>query len=174
MSAYAGDTLLYRNRVFRLGVRPLEGWFRLIGHRPLFRRPSYVSPALQDYSATWEIDAGGMLQLVGLTGCWADAAPLALGHLFPFCEESVAATWYSGCLRGSRAGPSRFAQMQTMASDGHTATARDGGSGAGLASVVLVDLALEIRAGRLLDADGCPVSDAPVRDATPAWTTMLV
>lgn len=172
MSAYAGDTLLYRNRVFRLGARPLEGWFRLIGRRPLFRRPSHVSPTLQDYSATWEIDAHGVLQLVGLTGCWVDATPIALGHLFPFCEESVAATWYSGCLRGARVGPSRFAHA--MANDGQTAATGSGGSGAGLAGVVLADLALEIRAGRLLDADGRPVSEVPVRDATPSWTTMLI
>lgn len=172
MSAYAGDTLLYRNRVFRLGARPLEGWFKLIGQRPDFRRPAHVSASLQDYSATWEIDGDGLLQLVGLTGSWADATPLALGHLFPFCEEQVAASWYSGCLRGVRVGPSRFASVH--AADASEGLSRNGGGGTELAGVVIADLALEIRAGRLLDAEGRPISDAPVRDGTPSWTSMLI
>ncbi|MFA7664782.1 MAG: hypothetical protein WCY32_01525 [Burkholderiaceae bacterium] len=182
MSSYAGDTLLYRNRVFRLSVRPLETWFRLLGRRPQLRRPIHAAPGAADYSATWEICDDGLLRLVGLTGSWPNANPLALGHLFPFSEGSVVASWFNGTLRGMRVGPSGFSaalagedQAPGRADGPATRNAlAPGAVAAGLAGLVMADLALELRAGRVLDADGQPVSERVVSPDTPDWTVILI
>jgi hypothetical protein len=204
MAAYAGDTLLYRDRVFRLSTRPLEVWFRLIGERPVLRRtgqgfarpsqqtlpsgpiePSAGKEPVADYAATWEIDQDGLLQLVGLAGSWPDTNPLAVGHLFPFAADTVAATWFTGTLRGVRAGsiPAALAllPMPAMPALSDQSGARDGKPTGGWRTdgFALGDLVLEIRAGRLLSADGGfagPTPEAGV-DAvlgSPYWARSLV
>lgn len=169
MPAYVGDTLLYRNRVFRLGSRPLEQWFSLVGSRPALRRPGYAPAGAPDYAATWEIGEDGLLRLVGLTGSWPDTNPLALGHLFPFSEDSVVAAWFSGTLRGVRAGPVGVTLEAVGQADRAAAY-----PGHGVAGLVLADLALELRCGRLLDASGNALDDAPADDGSPRWAATLV
>lgn len=169
MSAYVGDTLLYRDRVFRLGSRPLEAWFRLIGQRPGLRRASGLSADAPDYAATWEIGDDGLLRLVGLTGSWPDTNPLALGHLFPLAEESIVASWYTGILRGVRAGPVGTA-LAAVQEPCHLASfPRHGVPG-----LMLADLALEIRCGRLLDASGETLGPDRPGDESPRWAATLV
>ncbi|MCM5569418.1 hypothetical protein M6I34_02755 [Burkholderiaceae bacterium FT117] len=168
MSACYGDTLLYRNRVFRLGSRPLEHWFRLVGARPALRRPSHLPADAPDYSATWEVGEDGMLRLVGLTGSWPDTNPLALGHLFPFADDSVVASWYTGTLRGSRTGPLRSALASVRRPD----PAQCPGNPA--AGLLLSDLALEFRCGRLLDASGEPFAGRQAEGEFPRWAATLV
>jgi len=201
MTAYAGDTLLYRDRVYRLSTRPLEVWFRLIGERPALRRTRQgfagplqatapLGPAERsagkepaaDYAATWEIDQDGLLQLVGLAGSWPDTNPLAVGHLFPFASGTVAATWFTGAIRGVRAGsmPAALALLP-MPARSEQAGARDGGMAGGwrTGGFALGDLVLEIRAGRLLSADGGLAGPIPeTGDETvlgsPYWARSLV
>lgn len=168
MSAYVGDTLLYRDRVFRLATRPLETWFRLIGQRPALRHSSEQPPDGPDYAATWEIGADGLLRLVGLTGSWPDTNPLALGHLFPLAEDSVVASWFSGVLRGIRAGPVGAA-LAAVQEPCH----RDF-PGHGVPALLLADLALEIRCGCLLDASGEPQGSGRPVDESPRWAATLV
>lgn len=204
MAAYAGDTLLYRDRVFRLSTRPLEVWFRLIGERPVLRRArqGFARPLQQtlpsgpvdlsagkellaDYAATWEIDQDGLLQLVGLAGSWPDTNPLAVGHLFPFAADTVAATWFTGALRGVRAGsiPAALAllPMPAMPALSDQAGARDGKTAGGWRTdgFALGDLALEIRTGRLLSADGSFAGPTPETSieavlGSPYWARSLV
>lgn len=207
MAAYAGDTLLYRDRVFRLSTRPLEVWFRLIGERPVLRRtmqgfarpvqrtlpsgPDELSAGKEpvaDYAATWEIDEGGLLQLVGLAGSWPDTNPLAVGHLFPFAADTVAATWFTGPLRGARAGsiPAALARLPmpglaAMSTRSDQSGARDGRTTGGWRTdgFALGDLVLEIRAGRLLSADGgfagvTPETSVEAVLGSPYWARSLV
>lgn len=204
MTAYAGDTLLYRDRVFRLSTRPLEVWFRLIGERPVLRRTrqGFARPPKQplppgplelsagkepaaDYAATWEIDPDGLLHLVGLAGSWPDTNPLAVGHLFPFAADTVAATWFTGALRGVRAGaiPAALAllPMPAMPALSDRAGARDGKTARGWRTdgFALGDLALEISAGRLLSADGgfagpTPETSVEAVLGSPYWARSLV
>lgn len=169
MPSYAGDTLLYRDRVFRLGERPLEAWFGLIGYRPDLRRPM-VSPAeAPDHAASWEIGNDGLLRLVGLTGNWPDGNPLALAHLFPMAEEPVVATWFTGMLHGIRIGPVGQALVAAQQTPHWRAFPRDG-----IAGPAFAELLLDIRCGQLLAAGEPMRAAAQVVEDSPRWATALV
>ena len=149
MNAYAGDTLLYQDRVFRLDSQPLEHWFRLVGERPSLRRMAACTGVAPDYAATWTLDDDGWLRLTDLAGVWPDCNPLMLGHLFPLAGETIVAAWYSGRLHGVRLG------------DPHRLDARYG------------DLRIELQAGRLTGLDVQPGVATPVCDS-PYWAASLV
>ncbi|MGB7184067.1 MAG: hypothetical protein WA888_06840 [Burkholderiaceae bacterium] len=96
--AFAGDTLLLRNKTFEMVDQPLEVYFELIGSRPAFEP---VSTEGRGYSARWLIE-DGWLYLASMDARWSDEEALQLNHLFPFAGNKVFAAWFSGPVRAYR------------------------------------------------------------------------
>ncbi len=145
---YPDDTLLYEGRVYRLDHRPLEDWFGLVGGRPVFRGLP-AGEGRDDYSATWELDATGCLQLVGITGCWPDATPVRLAHLFPLMGETVPADWFSGSL------------CATPVGSPHARTVDE-------------PVMLDLLRGQRIGEDGTVARPGPVAGSSLGWASSLV
>jgi len=95
------DNLIYEGKKYVIDSYPLESYYGPGRPRPKFK--VHNPDIRRGYTATWEIDKS-TLYLKRISAS-VNGRQVFLDNLFPGQKDRVAASWFTGKLRGFRGGP---------------------------------------------------------------------